>query len=164
MKWISQPGSLPVSQPFLSPISSNIPLSANLSSDSFSCKNDTSHFESNILSELSYCSQLPHPQRPTRPGRPRSSSSPKNVFICEVCQSSFVRRHDLKRHALIHLGVKPFQCECGRFFSRQDALHRHMAVKKCEKSKMISLTREDGNWVQSAFQSIKRGRAQTNLL
>ena len=76
---------------------------------------------------------ITNPQRPSRPGRPRSSSSPKTVFACDICPSTFVRRHDLKRHSMIHTGVRPFQCECGRYFSRQDALIRHTAVRRCDR-------------------------------
>ncbi|WVQ77188.1 hypothetical protein IAR50_006871 [Cryptococcus sp. DSM 104548] len=57
-------------------------------------------------------------------------------FKCEMCQQSFNRNHDLKRHKRIHLSVKPFACEkCGKTFSRKDALRRHWLVKGC---------REDG--------------------
>lgn len=40
--------------------------------------------------------------------------------------SGFARRHDLKRHELLHTGVKKYQCEaCGQMFVRLDALQRH---------------------------------------
>jgi hypothetical protein len=80
-----------------------------------------------------------NPEKPRRPGRPRSSSSPKAVFVCETCHSTFVRRHDLKRHSNIHMGLRPFQCKCGQSFSRQDALHRHLTKKRCTGEQIPSM-------------------------
>lgn len=38
----------------------------------------------------------------------------------------FARRHDLKRHELLHSGVKKYMCEaCQTPFVRLDALQRH---------------------------------------
>jgi uncharacterized Zn-finger protein len=57
----------------------------------------------------------------------------KKKFKCDLCESSFSRNHDLKRHSRIHTGVKPYQClECGKSFTRQDALNRHTTVKGCK--------------------------------
>ena len=53
---------------------------------------------------------------------------------CEICSSTFVRRHDLKRHLLLHSGLGPYRCSCGRHFSRQDFFARHL--QSC-RSKMI---------------------------
>ncbi|ODO08916.1 hypothetical protein L198_00655 [Cryptococcus wingfieldii CBS 7118] len=54
-------------------------------------------------------------------------------YKCDLCQQSFNRNHDLKRHKRIHLSVKPFACEkCGKTFSRKDALRRHWLVKGCK--------------------------------
>lgn len=40
--------------------------------------------------------------------------------------SGFARRHDLKRHELLHTGVKKYMCEaCETPFVRLDALQRH---------------------------------------
>lgn len=40
------------------------------------------------------------------------------------------RNHDLKRHQKIHLAVRPFSCtNCGKDFTRKDALRRHLTVK-----------------------------------
>ncbi|KDN39395.1 hypothetical protein K437DRAFT_207589, partial [Tilletiaria anomala UBC 951] len=51
-------------------------------------------------------------------------------FKCTSCPASFARNHDLRRHARIHLAVKPFACnDCGKPFSRKDALKRHILVK-----------------------------------
>ncbi|KAI8995836.1 hypothetical protein BC832DRAFT_525891, partial [Gaertneriomyces semiglobifer] len=53
-------------------------------------------------------------------------------FQCELCPSAFGRRHDLKRHVRIHLGIRPYECgTCGRSFTRVDALNRHNVVKNC---------------------------------
>ena len=63
-------------------------------------------------------------------GRRRAVSNLPRQFKCNSCPASFVRNHDLRRHARIHLEVKPFACnDCGKPFSRKDALKRHILVK-----------------------------------
>lgn len=57
-----------------------------------------------------------------------SSAKP---FQCDVCQQSFHRNHDLKRHKRIHLTVKPLPCPfCEKRFTRKDALKRHLLVRQ----------------------------------
>jgi len=77
------------------------------------------------------------PNSPKR-GRPRGASSPGQQFsfVCELCFSSFVRRHDLKRHLLLHSGLGPYRCSCGRHFSRQDFFARHMQT--CRSKTILS--------------------------
>ncbi|KAL4257889.1 C2H2-type domain-containing protein [Pleurotus pulmonarius] len=46
-------------------------------------------------------------------------------FRCGHCPASFVRNHDLKRHAKLH-DRKGWKCTgCGKLFSRRDAIKRH---------------------------------------
>jgi uncharacterized Zn-finger protein len=46
----------------------------------------------------------------------------------------------LKRHQKLHTGEKPFGCpECGRYFSRLDALNRHRKTEGCQKTWPIQL-------------------------
>lgn len=52
-------------------------------------------------------------------------------FKCPHCFKSFVRSHDLKRHAKVHSGVHPHLCPCGRSFGRHDALTRHRQRNCC---------------------------------
>ena len=52
-------------------------------------------------------------------------------YKCMHCSKTFVRPHDLKRHAKIHSGVKPYSCACGQTFVRQDALTRHRQRGSC---------------------------------
>ncbi|KAI9105314.1 hypothetical protein DFS34DRAFT_574096 [Phlyctochytrium arcticum] len=56
------------------------------------------------------------------------SHGAERTYRCELCESSFRRSHDLKRHfRSIHTVIKPFGCEtCGKRFSRMDALKRHV--------------------------------------
>jgi hypothetical protein len=57
---------------------------------------------------------------------------PKN-FKCNYqnCQSAFSRRHDLKRHSIIHLKVKPYQCcNCNVTFARKEYLLAHRKYNK----------------------------------
>ncbi|EST08736.1 Zinc finger, C2H2 [Kalmanozyma brasiliensis GHG001] len=62
----------------------------------------------------------------------RTTLPPPKQFKCSACDAIFSRNHDLKRHARIHLAVKPFPCGyCDKAFSRKDALKRHVLVKGC---------------------------------
>ncbi|OBZ74825.1 Transcriptional factor SWI5 [Grifola frondosa] len=46
-------------------------------------------------------------------------------YRCTLCPASFVRNHDLKRHAKLH-DTKAWRCAgCGKVFSRRDAIKRH---------------------------------------
>ncbi|KAJ3020395.1 hypothetical protein HKX48_000865 [Thoreauomyces humboldtii] len=57
-------------------------------------------------------------------------------FHCELCTASFSRKHDLKRHTRIHLGIRPFVCsnaKCAKVFSRHDALARHLIKWGCDR-------------------------------
>ncbi|KAJ5507278.1 hypothetical protein N7527_009421 [Penicillium freii] len=53
-------------------------------------------------------------------GRPKSQVAP-----CRFCKKEFKRLEHLQRHERIHTREKPFVCQCGRPFSRQDLLIRH---------------------------------------
>ncbi|KAJ3213130.1 hypothetical protein HDU67_003347 [Dinochytrium kinnereticum] len=56
-------------------------------------------------------------------------------FGCAQCGKRFLRRQDLRRHENTHTGVRPFSCPlgCGTTFSRNDALQRHLKVRRCLK-------------------------------
>ncbi|KAM7541028.1 hypothetical protein Aperf_G00000024291 [Anoplocephala perfoliata] len=50
-------------------------------------------------------------------------------YRCHVCGSKFTQRSNLQRHALKHVGFKPFQCRiCKHGYYRKDHLMRHMEV------------------------------------
>jgi uncharacterized Zn-finger protein len=59
------------------------------------------------------------------------ASSQPRPHVCDSCGLAFVRGHDLKRHKDTHLNSKPHVCECGKSFSRKDALKRHIFLKSC---------------------------------
>ncbi|PVF98567.1 hypothetical protein CPB86DRAFT_732765 [Serendipita vermifera] len=59
------------------------------------------------------------------------ASSQPRPHVCDSCGLAFVRGHDLKRHKDTHLNSKPHICECGKSFSRKDALKRHIFLKSC---------------------------------
>ncbi|KAI9472952.1 hypothetical protein BDB00DRAFT_860798 [Zychaea mexicana] len=57
-------------------------------------------------------------------------------YVCDTagCPWKFARPHDLKRHQLLHSGIKPHKCpHCDRRFARRDALRRHWKVdEECD--------------------------------
>jgi len=49
--------------------------------------------------------------------------------ICE-CGKQFSSNEKLARHAFVHTGIKPFECEdCGKAFNRKDKLKEHVRNK-----------------------------------
>ena len=52
-------------------------------------------------------------------------------YRCKVCKKTFVRQHDLKRHANIHTMKVVKACKCGKEFARADALTRHRQRGMC---------------------------------
>lgn len=52
--------------------------------------------------------------------------STKHKTFCTKCKKYLNRSQDLKRHKLVHTGIRNFHCgPCGGTFSRKDALKRH---------------------------------------
>ncbi|VDO10143.1 unnamed protein product [Rodentolepis nana] len=50
-------------------------------------------------------------------------------YRCHVCSRTFTQRSNLQRHALKHVGFKPFRCGvCLQGYYRKDHLMRHMEV------------------------------------
>ena len=52
-------------------------------------------------------------------------------YRCKLCKKTFVRQHDLKRHANIHTLKVVKSCKCGKEFARADALTRHRQRGMC---------------------------------
>lgn len=49
-----------------------------------------------------------------------------NNTLCKLCMKNFTSMNSLKRHMLVHTGVKPYDCDiCGRKFSQTSILKRH---------------------------------------
>ncbi|XP_077283260.1 uncharacterized protein LOC143909225 isoform X2 [Arctopsyche grandis] len=56
-------------------------------------------------------------------------SAKPRPHVCEAptCGKAFLSKNDLRKHSLIHLGVKPFGCEqCGRWFRQAGNLRNHV--------------------------------------
>ncbi|KAL3310055.1 hypothetical protein Ciccas_011386 [Cichlidogyrus casuarinus] len=50
-------------------------------------------------------------------------------YRCHICQAQFTQRSNLQRHALKHVGFKPFECRvCKKAYYRKDHLIRHMEM------------------------------------
>lgn len=55
------------------------------------------------------------------------------LYKCDECGKCFSRKDFLKRHAIIHTGLRPFVCDiCGRGFNVKTNLSSHRAkIHKC---------------------------------
>ncbi|XP_069477352.1 zinc finger and BTB domain-containing protein 10 [Ambystoma mexicanum] len=63
-----------------------------------------------------------------------SSSMLMNKLKCPHCNYVAKYRRTLKRHLLIHTGVRSFSCEiCGKLFTRREHVKRHSLVHKKDK-------------------------------
>lgn len=70
---------------------------------------------------------------PSLPQSPKGSLLGSKNFPCHLCDKSYVRSHDLKRHQRAHhFGGTRYPCTlCNSLFSRSDALKRHLKDNKC---------------------------------
>nr|VZI09951.1 unnamed protein product [Spirometra erinaceieuropaei] len=51
------------------------------------------------------------------------------TYKCHICRADFTQRSNLQRHALKHIGFKPFECRvCVKAYYRKDHLMRHMEM------------------------------------
>ncbi|KAI8052616.1 uncharacterized protein B0P05DRAFT_518444 [Gilbertella persicaria] len=94
------------------------------------------------------------PTKPSKRTRASVGSTHHNhinsgVFLCEhaigknrICGQTFRRSYDLSRHQTIHLENRPFcSChQCGKKFTRMDALRRHERVQGHHSSKHRSMS------------------------
>ncbi|KAJ1538928.1 hypothetical protein HK405_013363, partial [Cladochytrium tenue] len=70
---------------------------------------------------------------PAAPPQQRSGTRGRRMNECERCGAWFKRMQDLKRHGLTHETEKRFGCPlgCATRFTRNDALQRHVRVRRC---------------------------------
>ncbi|XP_059839503.1 zinc finger and BTB domain-containing protein 10 [Hypanus sabinus] len=63
-----------------------------------------------------------------------ASIGSQNKFKCPHCNYIAKYRRTLKRHQLIHTGVRSFACDiCGKLFTRREHVKRHSLVHKKDK-------------------------------
>lgn len=63
------------------------------------------------------------------------SKDPSKSKKCAICQQPFERDNSLRRHEMLHSGVKPFKCKpCNKDFTRQDIYRRHQQSSRCKKA------------------------------
>ncbi|XP_041103986.1 zinc finger and BTB domain-containing protein 10 isoform X2 [Polyodon spathula] len=63
-----------------------------------------------------------------------SSASSVNKLKCPHCNYIAKHRRTLKRHLIIHSGVRSFSCDiCGKLFTRREHVKRHSLVHKKDK-------------------------------
>ncbi|XP_055712866.1 zinc finger protein 271-like isoform X1 [Phlebotomus papatasi] len=59
----------------------------------------------------------------------RDSHRTEKPYICNTCNKGFGRRSDLKKHTIVHTGVRPFACYvCKKNFSRNTNLTKHLRI------------------------------------
>ncbi|XP_074656392.1 uncharacterized protein LOC141909708 [Tubulanus polymorphus] len=58
----------------------------------------------------------------------------KKRFGCDQCMATFASTRNLRRHKLIHTGVRPFKCDyCDKAYCRRDQLKMHMTSNHLER-------------------------------
>ncbi|MGH0132634.1 UNVERIFIED_CONTAM: hypothetical protein FKN15_058545 [Acipenser sinensis] len=63
-----------------------------------------------------------------------STASAVNKLKCPHCNYIAKHRRTLKRHLIIHSGVRSFSCDiCGKLFTRREHVKRHSLVHKKDK-------------------------------
>jgi metallothionein expression activator len=86
-------------------------------------------------------------------------------FLCEFegCDKAFVRQHDLTRHRKIHEEFA-FKCDCGKKFSRHDALFRHRARNICVGGlEPAEVARLELRGIQTSVQKKKKPRGNIKV-
>lgn len=54
-------------------------------------------------------------------------TSKRGIFVCEICQKTFINHSSYHRHRRMHLGMKPSVCEyCCMSFSQSELLNTHI--------------------------------------
>ena len=64
-------------------------------------------------------------------------------YICSYCEKGFTRPSSLRTHTYSHTGEKPFKCTepgCGRKFSVQSNLRRHLRIHRTNKTSTLFIT------------------------
>ncbi|KAI0244405.1 hypothetical protein L0F63_003034 [Massospora cicadina] len=63
------------------------------------------------------------------------TKDPSKSKRCSICHQPFERDNSLRRHEMLHSGVKPFKCKpCNKEFTRQDIYRRHQQSTRCRKA------------------------------
>ncbi|MES1904329.1 MAG: hypothetical protein MHPSP_000145, partial [Paramarteilia canceri] len=83
----------------------------------------------------------------------------KQEFICQDCSKSFANRSTLKRHQMLHIGIR-YNCpDCMRSFSRQDYLKVHQ--KRCSLANIRIYDEKESNIKQNVC--IERNKKNLKL-
>lgn len=81
----------------------------------------------------------------TKEETPLHQQPQDNKYICSYCHKGFTRPSSLRTHTYSHTGEKPFICTepcCGRQFSVQSNLRRHLRVHRLSKPSPFVFTQK----------------------
>ncbi|XP_006824171.1 uncharacterized protein LOC102800530 [Saccoglossus kowalevskii] len=83
---------------------------------------------------------------------------------CSMCNKEFTLKKNLKRHELIHLGIKPFNCEiCWKTFTRnEDKLNHKRKVHECYDVETEGLTNLHEEYSENCATNLESSGLQSN--
>lgn len=93
-----------------------------------------------------------------------------SLFPCKKCEETFETHQDLKMHARIHIGERPFKCDqCDRDFAREIMLTLHKAQHsktdmetildkslESQRKRKFLVTKQDGGFVVTTAGSSRK--------
>ena len=67
------------------------------------------------------------------------TKSSQSRHVCDICQKTFKKKHQLKNHGLVHSGIKKFECQfCRKLFKQLGHLKIHTEeIHKIEDSSLV---------------------------
>ncbi|XP_026147763.1 zinc finger protein PLAG1 [Mastacembelus armatus] len=91
-----------------------------------------------------------------------SSGTKEKKHHCEHCERRFYTRKDVRRHMVVHTGLKDFLCQyCAQRFGRKDHLTRH--VKKSHARELLRVKTEPADSLEPVVYNLLPGDIKGEL-